>query len=411
LRSIAETRGLSIRLQALLDGLADQLDRTVTVDDERFRYLAYAPRGGDDHVDLDPFRIEAILQREIPAAAKEWVNNLHLEERDGPTRVAANPDVGADIARIVIPLRRDGTLLGFLTLTDPPTNPVTEGDIAAAVSTSEEASALIFHQRLIENVARGRRREFLRDLLSDDKRLRTAAAQALRQEDLLSPGGTAAVLVLRPRQQRLADIDALLSPLHRALDWLERHTTTAFGLVRADHATILASAYARDDLTSLACSLIAASESPPQSPVTAGISAPLERLDEAPYALAQALQAACISGAIEQFAPVAHWSQLGIYAMLPTEADPVWKATELDPRYLRLRRADKLGVLTKTLETYLDLGCQVSAASRALNLHRAGLYYRLQRIEQLAGARLNDGECRLALHLSIKLARLTGEKP
>src|SRR5262249_43130342 len=159
------------------------------------------------------------------------------------------------------------------------------------------------------------------------------------------PVGPAAILVIRPRWQPRADIDTLLSPLHRALDWLEHHSTTAFGLVRADHATILASTSAREGLTSLAGPLVTPADSPPQSPITAGVSAPLEQLDDAPHALDQALQAACVSGAIEQFAPVAHWSELGIYAMLPTEADPAWKASELDIRYRRLRRADPSGIL------------------------------------------------------------------
>ena len=45
--------------------------------------------------------------------------------------------------------------------------------------------------------------------------------------------------------------------------------------------------------------------------------------------------------------------------------------------------------------------------AEALNLHRATLYYRLQRIEEITGARLKVGEDRLALHLGLRLARLT----
>jgi hypothetical protein len=35
------------------------------------------------------------------------------------------------------------------------------------------------------------------------------------------------------------------------------------------------------------------------------------------------------------------------------------------------------------------------------------LYYRLQRVEQLAGTDLKDGHERLCLHLALKLARLS----
>ena len=43
-----------------------------------------------------------------------------------------------------------------------------------------------------------------------------------------------------------------------------------------------------------------------------------------------------------------------------------------------------------------------------MRLHRTSLYYRLQRVEELAGTDLKDGGERLALHLSLKLARLAG---
>jgi DNA-binding PucR family transcriptional regulator len=41
-------------------------------------------------------------------------------------------------------------------------------------------------------------------------------------------------------------------------------------------------------------------------------------------------------------------------------------------------------------------------------VHRATVYSRIHRVEEITGVSLDDGESRLALHLSIKLARLTG---
>jgi DNA-binding PucR family transcriptional regulator len=67
--------------------------------------------------------------------------------------------------------------------------------------------------------------------------------------------------------------------------------------------------------------------------------------------------------------------------------------------------------LLETLETYLDLAGSVVATSKALQLHRTSLYYRLQRVETLADTDLKDGNERLMLHLSLKLARLSGRFP
>jgi DNA-binding PucR family transcriptional regulator len=67
--------------------------------------------------------------------------------------------------------------------------------------------------------------------------------------------------------------------------------------------------------------------------------------------------------------------------------------------------------LVATLETYLDNGCDTKLTAEALFLHRASLYYRLQRIEALTGTSLKSGADRLALHSSLKLARLLGIHP
>jgi DNA-binding PucR family transcriptional regulator len=61
-----------------------------------------------------------------------------------------------------------------------------------------------------------------------------------------------------------------------------------------------------------------------------------------------------------------------------------------------------------TLETYLELAGDARATAEALSLHRATLYYRLNRIEEITGARLKTGDDRLALHLGLRLARLSG---
>ena len=50
----------------------------------------------------------------------------------------------------------------------------------------------------------------------------------------------------------------------------------------------------------------------------------------------------------------------------------------------------------------------MQASAKRLHIHRATLYYRLSRIEELTGMSLADGQDRLALHLGVKLGRLTG---
>jgi DNA-binding PucR family transcriptional regulator len=67
--------------------------------------------------------------------------------------------------------------------------------------------------------------------------------------------------------------------------------------------------------------------------------------------------------------------------------------------------------LLPTLEAYLDSGCDVKGTSAFLKVHRGTVYYRLHKVETVSGLNLRDGLDRLALHLSIKLARLAGVIP
>jgi DNA-binding PucR family transcriptional regulator len=62
--------------------------------------------------------------------------------------------------------------------------------------------------------------------------------------------------------------------------------------------------------------------------------------------------------------------------------------------------------LVETLERYLDFGCDAQRTAADLGLHRTSLYQRLEKIHDIAFVDLRDGEQRLALHLSLKLARL-----
>lgn len=62
--------------------------------------------------------------------------------------------------------------------------------------------------------------------------------------------------------------------------------------------------------------------------------------------------------------------------------------------------------LARTAEVYLDCAGQAGRTASELGIHRQTLYYRLNRVEQLTGLDLDDGEDRLLLHMALKRARL-----
>ena len=81
------------------------------------------------------------------------------------------------------------------------------------------------------------------------------------------------------------------------------------------------------------------------------------------------------------------------------------EATDADRRLTALLERPEL---VHTLETYLELAGDAKRAAEQLNLHRASLYYRLNRIEEVLGIDFKNGDDRLAVHLALKALRLRG---
>jgi DNA-binding PucR family transcriptional regulator len=98
----------------------------------------------------------------------------------------------------------------------------------------------------------------------------------------------------------------------------------------------------------------------------------------------------------------ASWDALGVDRVLSALPDGVYDDV---PEGLRRLLAGE-EALVATLEAYLDNAGDVKRTAAALSLHRGGLYYRLRRIEEIAGVDLHDGEDRLLCHLALRLMRL-----
>jgi hypothetical protein len=126
-------------------------------------------------------------------------------------------------------------------------------------------------------------------------------------------------------------------------------------------------------------------------------------------AYGHALDAALVAQRVPAFAPVADWSTIGPYRYL---AEMVRSSKPPVPESVRqLLELPAGGGLVETLECYLDMAGDVKASANALSLHRASLYYRLEKIESITGLDLKRGDDRLELQIGLKLARLLGETP
>jgi DNA-binding PucR family transcriptional regulator len=131
-----------------------------------------------------------------------------------------------------------------------------------------------------------------------------------------------------------------------------------------------------------------------------GVSGRRERPADARAALAEARTAASVATALGL--RIARWDALGAYQQLAPLAGAPLPAT-----LRRLLEHPDAAPLVTTLETWLDRGGDAPASAAALFVHRTTLYHRLRRIEAITGADLRDGDDRLALHVGLRIRRLS----
>jgi hypothetical protein len=133
-------------------------------------------------------------------------------------------------------------------------------------------------------------------------------------------------------------------------------------------------------------------------------------LAEAVISQRQAYQATLVAEVLRT-GDVLAWDELGIYRTLIQLPKEELTESALHPGLVKLRSSEGGLPLLETLECFLDLAGDVKATAAKLMIHRATLYYRLGRIEELADTDLSNGEDRLLLHLGLKIVRLAGLYP
>ena len=404
-------------VQVLVEELSGQLGRSVLVDDASLRLVAYSPTYGAE----DEVRRTAILTRETPKVIRDVHFAQGIATASRPVRTAAKPELGLE-SRMCVPIRCQATLFGYLWLIDADGS-LTADDCAEAERCAAEIGAAMYRQQELEKPRRELEQRLVEALLEGEPAEREQAAHELLADDLLLPGTHIAAVVVRAWTD--AEEDELGSAekarLSLALDQFRRALPMrhALSLVRPDHGVVLLavdSAMRRagglSDLSHrLHDSLERTFAADSGCRIALGFSDERERLQDAHLAYAHARAAVRVASRVPEHSPVAGWDVLGPYRVLAEVAPDAAPEDLLHPGLPRLFELQSKESLVATLETYLDHACDTKLTAEALFLHRASLYYRLQRIEELTGASLKSGEDRLTLHLGLKLAWLLGVHP
>jgi DNA-binding PucR family transcriptional regulator len=385
-------------VQALVEDLSAELGRSVLVDDASLRLVAYSPTCGTE----DEVRRTAILTRETPRNIREVHFAQGIATASHALRTAARPELGL-APRVCVPIRCRGTLFGYLWLIDADESLTADERDAAERCAAEIAATMYRHQEL-EKPRRELERRLVERLLAGAEAERHEAAHELLAADLLPPATPTVVIVALTEDEEMGG--AQRAALELALDQFRRalRLRYALSLVRDGHGIVLVAAPRAGALAALAHGL----HDSLGPAVALGYSDECEHLHDAHRAYAHAMTAARVAGRVPEHAPVVGWDELGPYRVLAAVDAGAGAAELLYPGMGALFEHESL---VETLETYLDHAGDTKLTAEALFLHRASLYYRLQRIEEITGTSLRCGSDRLALHLSLKLAWLLGIHP
>src|SRR5689334_5887294 len=175
-------------VQALVEQLSADLDRSVLVDDASLRLLAYSPTLGSD----DEVRKTASLTRETPRVIRDLPFSQGIATATQPVRPATRPDIGPE-SRVCVPIRCPGPPLGYLWLIDADQS-LTEDDCAAAGRTAAEIGTAMYRRDELERPQRELEVRLLEMLLGEDAVARDAAAHELAVGDVLVAGSAIGVL-------------------------------------------------------------------------------------------------------------------------------------------------------------------------------------------------------------------------
>jgi hypothetical protein len=397
-------------LQEIVDRLAARVGRPAILEDRYFRLVAYSAH--DEPV--DDVREASILQRHASAEVSRWLSGLGIRQARRPMRVPGNPDLHM-LPRICVPIRHKNMLLGYLFFVDADES-MTASDLEWCVREGAELGAQLHQDSVAGLVSSARMAETVRMLLMDSP-MAAVAARDLEDDGLVATDGVV-VAVLQATADDHGTETGIQESLAEALVGSPRlyRRDGALCLARKDHCVLVMVAPSDEDaqlqaqLDSLrAVALAELAVANPGVALVVGVGGHRAALVDAVHSYHEARMAATAAAALPGVGETVRWSHLGVYQVAATLADRGERPPLPHDGLRRLLDLPEALPLLETLETYLDAAGNAQLTAELLHLHRTSLYYRLQRVEQLARTDLKNGVERLALHLSLKVARMTGQ--
>ncbi|GLY27577.1 helix-turn-helix domain-containing protein [Kineosporia sp. NBRC 101731] len=424
-------------LQELVDDVSDLLQAPATLEDTGFALVAYGSHGADG---VDQVRAASILRKTATAQVRSYFLNHGIASATQPVRIPA--DESQQIAaRVCIPARSGGRTHGYLWVVEPATGVAAQA-LTQVAPLADRAGALLARRAGVAD----EREALVGELLRGDALHAAGAWRRLVALGELAGGEALVVAVIRApeetRTRTVMSVPAGSEPEVAARRMARRLPAGAVAgvsdahLVRFNEGTPVGTgpgpgsaagsgrggsspvgpvgpvgSYGSD--LGPAASGAAGPDPERPDPVDPGSAGPgpvgVGAEDHAAAAALvaaarQAEAAAATAGARPHLGPVLSWVDLGFYRVLAQGPAAVEALIAGTPAARLREKAD--ADLIRTALVWLDSGGNAARTAATLSVHRQTLYYRLERIEQMAGVDLDEGEARLGLHLGLALSEV-----
>jgi purine catabolism regulator len=352
-----------------------------------------------------------------------------IEEISGSEARRLRADTpGGPLEHLDYPIKVGPTTLGHIVVWGSLPEPRRTMDLAAVEHGATVAALKMMEERSIGQLENRFRNEILEGLLSDRPADRSRALALANQlgwhltvpyalvligPDL--PSGTAPSTAGWPEQSNI-DTSLYLAKRYvrtiepQAIAWSQGARLVVF-LPRSRERPARWLSGLVEELRR-ACRRVA-TDNPPYT-VSAGVSGEIDQLDHFPQAYRAARHSLEIGRALSHHpASVTQHEDLGLFRIIPLAES----ATELE-RFCRetlgplLAHDGQHGAeLVKTLRVYLENNQNATRSAEALHIHYNTLRYRLDRIRDLIGDRLEQPAKRLALEVALQIHPLLGRTP
>ncbi|MDL5154443.1 PucR family transcriptional regulator [Actinomycetospora termitidis] len=390
-------------VQHLVDELADELGRSVVVNDPGMHLLNATRHFADE----DPVRVRAVLQRDPGTDVADYVLGLGVAEWTGPGVIPAEPALELR-SRCCVPVRQGSRLLGLLLVIDA------DGSLTPAELERLREAADVIARCLADRELEATRTSATAEghataLLDGGPDERAEARRALVAGGLPDLAVAAVTTIVARAPVRAGEVTRVLrtaATAHLRRGSRRGVAVAAGGRVRL----VVVSARPGDrDAEVTAARRLAVGVGyalGTRADVVVGLGGEVPGLDAAGRSGAQAELAARGARLLPRHGGVARYEDVADHAVLLRLPDEALTPDLVPDALRRLVDHESGGRLRPTLEIYLDLAGSVPRTAERLHLHRTSLYYRLRQIGEITGVDLDDGRQRLVLHQGLRALEL-----